>query len=227
LTEFLVALAAFLLLHIVPALPGIRARLIGAVGRGVYLAAYSTVSLVLLAWMIHAALKLEFTPLWSSASWQAWFTLILTPIGLFLLLAGLMSANPASISMARDGSPGAITAITRHPVLWGFVFWSASHIVPNGDLRSLLLFGILLLFALLGIPMSERRARKRLGADWPNLSRTTSVVPFVAIAGGRTRLRVDRPMGLALLITAAVTAWLLTGGHVMLFGADPLALAGW
>jgi hypothetical protein len=34
-------------------------------------------------------------------------------------------------------------------------------------------------------------------------------------------------MGLALLITAAVTAWLLTGGHVMLFGADPLALAGW
>ena len=33
-------------------------------------------------------------------------------------------------------------------MLWGFVFWSASHIVPNGDLRSLLLFGILLLFAL-------------------------------------------------------------------------------
>jgi uncharacterized membrane protein len=36
---------------------------------------------------------------------------------------------------------------------------------------------------------------------------------------------VDGSIIIGLLTSAALTAWLLLGGHTLLFGADPLALA--
>ena len=224
-TQFLLALALFLALHMVPAIPVLRARLVGAMGRRLYLAVYSLASLLTLGWLFHAALRLDFVPLWDPAPWQAWIPLVLTPIGLVLLVAGLASPNPASITLRRPGrKAGAVTTITRHPVLWGFALWAGSHLVPNGDLRSLLLFGALLAFALLGMITTDRRARRRLGAQWQDIARTTSVVPFVALLRGRTKPGFDRPLALAILASAAATALLLLGGHAALFGADPLAM---
>ena len=223
---FLVALALFLLAHVIPAIPGLRARLVERLGRRRYVAIYSIISTVLLAFLVYATLRMDYVPLWDTAPWQAWVTIILTPIGFFLLFAGLISPNPMSISVRRgDLAPGAIVGITRHPVLWGFILWSGSHLVPNGDLRTVLLFGALFLFALLGIPLSERRAKKRLGADWPGIASATSIVPLVAILQGRARLKSDIGIVLGLAVTIVLTAWLLVGGHVALFGADPLALA--
>ena len=210
----------------VPAIPALRAKLVAAMGRRAYLVLYSLVSLLTLAWLFHAALQLNFVPLWDPAPWQAWFPLILTPLALVLLLAGLTSPNPASITLRKpDLRPGAITTVTRHPVLWGFALWAGSHLVPNGDLRSLLLFGALLAFALLGMLITDRRSRRRLGTQWVEVDRTTSVLPFAAALAGRTRLRFDRPLALGILISAALTAWLLLGGHAALFGADPLTMA--
>ena len=224
-TQFLLALALFLALHMVPAIPALRARLVAAMGRRAYLVVYSLVSLLMLAWLFHAALQLDFVPLWDPEPWQAWFPLVLMPLALALLLAGLMSPNPASITLRKpDLRPGAITTVTRHPVLWGFALWAGSHLVPNGDLRSLLLFGALLAFALLGMVITDRRARRRLGAQWAEVERTTSVLPFAAALAGRTRLRLDAALVMALLIGSTLTAWLLLGGHAVLFGADPLAM---
>jgi uncharacterized membrane protein len=224
--QLFLALVVFVALHSVPALPALRARLIGLLGRRLYLIAYSLVSLASLAWVFYAALRVDYIPLWDPAPWQAWVTLVLTPIGLFLLLAGLFTPNPLSISVRRaDTAPGGIVAVTRHPELWGFMLWAASHVVPNGDVRSLVLFGALLLFALAGIPLTDRRARKRLGDDWPALAARTSILPFAAIISRRAHFRLDGPMLAALLLTALIAAWFLTGGHALLFGADPLALA--
>lgn len=225
-TQFLIALALFLALHMVPAIPPLRARLIGAMGRRLYLVVYSLASLLALGWLFHAALQLDFVPLWDPAPWQAWAPLVLTPIGLVFLLAGLISPNPASITLRKpELKPGAITAITRHPVLWGFALWAGSHLVPNGDLRSLLLFGALFVFAMLGMIITDRRARRRMAEHWADIARTTSILPFGAILAGRARLRLDWPLAVAILASAAITAWLLLGGHALLFGADPLAMA--
>ena len=225
-TQFLAALALFLVLHMVPAIPALRTRLVGAVGRRTYLLVYSLLSLVTLAWLFHAALQLDFVPLWDPAPWQAWLPLVLTPIGLVLLLAGLASPNPASVTLRRpDREPGAITAITRHPVLWGFALWAGSHMVPNGDLRSLLLFGALLAFALLGMAMTDRRARRHMGEHWPDVARASPILPFHAVLTGRARLRLDWPLAGAIVVALAISAWLLFGGHAVLFSADPLAMA--
>lgn len=226
-SQFLAAFLLFLLLHMVPAIPALRARLIAAIGRRAYLAAYSLASIVALAWLFHATLQLDFTPLWDPAPWQAWVPMVLTPLGFVFLLAGLLSPNPASISLRRPGLPaGAIITITRHPVLWGFALWAGSHLLPNGDLRSLLLFSSLLAFALLGMVMGDRRSRRALGENWPKIARITSVIPFAAVLAGRTRLRLDAPLLSSMLLAAALTAGLLLGGHAALFGADPLVMAG-
>lgn len=225
-TQFLLALALFLALHMVPAIPALRARLVAAVGRRAYLIAYSLVSLLTLAWLFHAALRLDFVPLWDPAPWQAWFPLILTPIALVLLLAGLVSPNPASITLRKpDLRPGAVTTITRHPVLWGFALWAGSHLVPNGDLRSLLLFGALFAFALLGMAITDRRSRRRLGEQWPEIAHSTSILPFGAVLAGRATLRFDLALAIAILVSVALTVSLLLGGHAVVFGADPLAMA--
>lgn len=223
--QFIAALTVFLALHIIPAIPGIRAKLIAATGRRVYLIAYSLVSILALLWLFHAALQLDFVALWDPAPWQAWVTITLTPIGVFFLIAGLLSPNPASISLRQpDLAPGAITTITRHPVLWGFALWSGSHLVPNGDLRSLLLFGALTAFAVLGMIVTDRRARRRLGSQWTAIADSTSVLPFAALVTARTQLRLDLPVATSVLITALLTAWMLMGGHAALFGVDPLTM---
>ena len=224
-SQFIAALLTFLALHIIPAIPGLRARLVGAIGRRAYLVIYSLISLLALAWLFHATLKLDFIELWAPAAWQAWLPVLLTPVGLFFLLAGLFSPNPISISLRQpDLAPGAITTITRHPVLWGFALWAGSHLVPNGDLRSLLLFGVLLAFAVLGMFTTDRRAQRRLAAQWTSIAESTSMLPFEALVAGRTHWRVDRPMVAALVVSALLTGWLLLGGHAMMFGADPLTM---
>lgn len=213
-------------MHSIPAIPAIRQRLVAGLGRRLYLALYSLASLAALAWVFHAALQLDYVELWPPSAWQAWFPLILSPVAFFLLFSGLISPNPVSISFRRgDKAPGAVVSITRHPVLWGFLLWATGHVVANGDLRSLLLFGTFALFALFGMLMTERRHRKREPDRFGALARTTSIIPFAAITQGRARLRLDPPMLIALFVSAALTAWLLLGGHAALFGADPLAMA--
>jgi uncharacterized membrane protein len=118
-----------------------------------------------------------------------------------------------------------VVSITRHPVLWGFLLWAFSHVIANGDLRSLLLFGTFALFAIFGMITTERRLQRKKPEILAALSGTTSILPFLAIAQRRTHLRFDQQMLIALLATAALTAVLLLGGHAALFGADPLAMA--
>lgn len=220
-TQLLAALAAFVALHSVPALPALRARLIARLGRGPYLAFYSLASLLSLAWVFHAALAMDTVLLWGTAPWQGHLTLVAAPLGLFLVIAGLISPNPASITLRRGARPGAIVAVSRHPVLWGFLAWALGHLAPNGDLGSLVLFGGLALFSAAGLAVLDRRARRRLGSDWPGFAAATSVLPFAAALGGRTRLSLDRPLLLAAALTALATWALLAGGHAALFGADP------
>ena len=110
-------------------------------------------------------------------------------------------------------------------MLWGFGLWAGGHMVPNGDLRALVLFGSLALFAVAGTAIVERRSQRKLGDAWGRLSARTSIMPFAAIVSGRARFSVDGVMVAAALCTALATLWLLAGGHAALFGADPLLLA--
>jgi uncharacterized membrane protein len=223
---FLAAFALFVLLHSLPAVPTIRSGIILHVGRPFYFVCYSLASTLALVWLFSAALALDYIPLWELRPWHAAITFVLAPLGGFLVIAGLLSPNPLSISIRSSGVPGAITRISRHPVLWGFAMWAIGHIAANGDLRSLLLFGGFALFALGAIPVAERRAKRRLGENWAILSAGTSVWPLAGCFEDHPP-SLDRDLLVALVGSAALVGWLLfAGGHSMLFGADPVAIFG-
>ena len=225
--EFLAALVVFVLAHAVPARPVLRGRLVDALGRRTYLALYSALSLALLAWLISAAIRAPEIVLWQQARWQAVLALISVPLALLLIFAGLIKPNPLSVSLSTDGydpaRPG-LLAITRHPVLWGFSLWGGAHIAVNGGLVGIILFGALTFYALFGtIALDRRKARTMGEAEWRRLAAHTANVPFIAILKGDARPGIDPPLLAGIAASAIVSAALLAGGHLWLFGADPLA----
>jgi uncharacterized membrane protein len=222
--DFLLALAAFLAAHVLPARLGWRDRIAERIGERSYQLGYSLLSVVLLAWLIKAALAAPVVPLWPGALWQYHLALGLMVPACILLVAAAFSPNPLSISFHASGYdrayPG-IVGVTRHPLLWGFALWSIAHLVANGDLVSLILFGGFGLFSFGGLVILDRRKRRQLGTHWPELAAATSVVPFVAWFRHPSA---RRWRGASLLIAlgggAGLYALLLTL-HPLVIGPDP------
>ncbi|MCT4332150.1 NnrU family protein [Paracoccus sp. YLB-12] len=57
---------------------------------------------------------------------------------------------------AASGMKTRVTAMTRHPQLIGFSLWAFAHLLVNGDLPSLILFGGLLVWAQVEILLINR-----------------------------------------------------------------------
>ena len=171
------AMAAFLASHAIPASPRLRRRMIDGLGERPYLAAYSLLSLAmlrLLAWAYHTA---PVVPLWTQPPWLRWLAVAVMPVACLLVVAGATTPNPFSVGPGGRGydpaHPG-ILRLTRHPLVWGLALWAGIHTLLNGDAASLLLFGPLLLLALLGPAMLDRKRRRELGPAWPALTAATS-----------------------------------------------------
>jgi len=225
-TEFIVAIGAFLLAHVIPPMPPVRRFLVGLVGRRAYLLSYSFLSLVLIGWIIVAARRAPYVGLWPREPWQALVPVTVMPLAAWLTIAGFAEPNPLSISIrsSAEAALGAAARITRHPVLWGFLLWAASHIPPNGDVVSVILFGFISCLAIAGFFILDRRLRRRMGPDqWRQLSRATSIVPFAVMTAGRAQIRSWRPLILAAVAAIAFYAWFILQGHQLLIGIDPLA----
>ncbi len=225
--NFWLALAVFIGSHVVAAVPGLRRTLIARWSEHGFLLAYSSMSLGLFVWLIAAAIHSPTTPLWAPSSGAYLVPLILMPIAAVLLGASLFAPNPLSIAFVPGTldteRPGAV-AITRHPTLWGLGLWGLSHVPPNGDTVMVTLFGGLGFFAFVGMAIVERKKRSALGADWARLAAGTSYLPFVALLTGRAHWRARTSTYVGAAIGAAAAAFLLLGGHLLLFNRDPLAL---
>lgn len=167
-TGFLIALFVFMALHILPAATGLRAPLISILGRPLYVALYSIISLLALVWLILAALEAPYVALWPTSRATALVPLIAMFPACLLFAAAATRPNPLSVSFVDGGidpdGPG-ILALVRHPVLWSFFLWSFSHAIANGDVVTLIMFGGFALFSLAGMRLLERRAQRRMTPD--------------------------------------------------------------
>lgn len=189
--EFLVALTVFLAAHSIPARPAIRSRLVAALGERTYLVLYSLLSIALLAWLISAAVRAPTIALWPASLGAYHLALALMLPASWLLIGGLFTPNPLSVSLNRNSfdpaRPG-IVGLTRHPVLWGFATWAAVHVIANGDLVSLILFGGFLAFSLAGMKLLDRRRKRQLGeGEWSVVrSRRWTGAQLLTTFGGGT-----------------------------------------
>jgi uncharacterized membrane protein len=191
--DLIAASAVFLFIHFAISGTRLRDRLIGALGEGPYRGAFSLASLAGLAWMIYAYDRAPYRALWGlllAFRPGAW---VLVFIAFLFVVIGLATPSPTSAGMESKLAAGAGTArgvlrITRHPFLWGVALWALAHLIVNGDVASLILFGSLLLLALGGPLSIDAKRRRRFGEQWAAFAGATSEVPFAAILAGRNRL---------------------------------------
>lgn len=225
--EFLLALTLFVAAHVLPARLGLRPRAVAAIGERSYLILYSAVSLALLAWLVAAATGAPIVPLWPTSLFFYHVALALMLPASMLLVGGMIAPNPLSISFGAGGydpeRPG-LAGVTRHPLLWGFALWAVTHILANGELVPLIMFGFFALMAFGGMAILDRRKRRQLGARWTELAASTSVLPFAAWTRNR-RARRWRAAELAVTLFGGVAFYLLLLWlHPHLIGPDPAAL---
>jgi uncharacterized membrane protein len=126
----ILGLVLFLGIHTLPAQRDRRAHLIGAMGEGGYKIGYALVSLVGLALII-----------WGFAHYRetGWIDVWYPPKALKHITVALML--PAVILVAASYIRGRIYTTVKHPMLAGTKLWAAAHLLANGDLGSIILFG--------------------------------------------------------------------------------------
>jgi uncharacterized membrane protein len=217
--EFILAYAVFFLSHSLPVRPPLRPVLEARLGSTGFTLAYSALSLGVLAWLIAAAGRAPFVPLWGWAPWQAHVPLVVMAAVCVILALSIARPNPFSFGGMRNvrfdpARPG-IVRWSRHPLLLALALWAAAHLVPNGDLAHVILFGTFAAFALLGGRLIDRRKRRELGPDWPRLRAAVAGAPRVPRpASGDTVLRLAAAVALY-----AALLW----AHPYLFGVSPLS----
>jgi uncharacterized membrane protein len=145
LAVMILGLLLFLGAHAVTTQRKLRARLVGAAGEGGYKIGYSLVSLIGLVLIV-----------WGFAHYRAAGMLqVWTPPTAFKHITEALML-PAVILVVASYIRGRIYTVLKHPMLAGIKLWAAAHLLANGDLGSIILFG-----SFLGWAVFDRISLKR------------------------------------------------------------------
>ncbi|MBA1157201.1 NnrU family protein [Microvirga mediterraneensis] len=145
-TLLIVGLVIFLGMHSFSMARARRAALIGRIGEGPYKGLYSIMSLlgiVLIAIGFGQYRANGYIPVWDPPVWTRHLALLLVWLAFICLAAAYL--------------PGRIKARLKHPMLAGVKIWALAHLLANGDLGSILLFGSILGWAVLARISAKRR----------------------------------------------------------------------
>ena len=130
----IIGLVIFMGVHVLTSVRASRARVIAVLGEGAYKGIYSLLSLAGFALIVFGASRAPAIRLWDPPNWGHYATIWFMPLALVLVFAAYI--------------PGNIKRITAHPMLWGVALWALLHLLANGDLAGLLLFGSFGLYAI-------------------------------------------------------------------------------
>lgn len=209
--ELAAAIAAFIVSHMLPAARPLRTVLIARLGKRFYLALYSVTSIAVLTWVGIAYARADYIEVWAVQPWMTWVPLLVMPLACVLLVATFLLPNPLSISARRAGfdpvRPG-LTGLVRHPLMVALTLWAVSHMVANGDVASLVMFGLFAVLGGIGPRSIDARKRLQLGEEeWRRLN-----------AGrGGFGLRDGLAVALGLVLYAG-----LLWAHPLFIGVSPL-----
>ena len=134
-TLLILGIAIFLGVHLIPALPEIREQLIARFGRNLYrglFSGFAALGFVLIVWGFARA---PFLQVWSPPSWTRYIAMVLMLPVFVLLIAAYL--------------PGRIKKTVKHPFLIAIKTWALAHLIANGDLASIILFGSFLAYAVI------------------------------------------------------------------------------
>ena len=216
--NLIAAAAFFVLIHLLISGTRLRDALVGRMGPGPYIGMFVVLSWIGIIWLgwgfATARQEASNEVFWGLSEGTRHAQLAIQLLAVLLIVPGLTTPNPTSVrqegALQRPDVVKGMLRITRHPFLWGMAVWAAGHLLVNGDIASLILFGSLLALALFGTASIDAKRRRALGATYDAFVAQTSNVPFLAIAQGRQRLSLGEigwwRIGLAVAIWAIV-AW--------------------
>ncbi len=125
-----------------------RTRTIARIGAQPWKAAYSVVSLlgfVLIVWGFSLA-RVAPVQVWSPPAGMRHLAWLLTLVAFVLLVAAYVPGN-------------SIKAWVHHPMVLAVKAWALAHLLANGNLAHVLLFGTFLVWAVLNFSAARRRDR--------------------------------------------------------------------
>lgn len=115
----------------------------------------------------------EFVPLWTPPA-------LFTPLNNLLMLVAFYTY----LTTATRTGVVWLTGHLRHPQLTGFKIWCLAHLLVNGDLASLMLFGGLLAWAVVEVVLINRQS----GSGGGDIARDTAPIKsravHLALVGG-------------------------------------------
>ncbi len=168
------------------AVPALRDDLIAKRGEGLWKGGYSLVSLVGLVLIVWGyGLARPALTIWEPPTFMAHINILLMWPALVLLIASQVPA-------------GRIKQAVKHPMILSVKIWAFGHLLANGDLASMLLFGSFLIWGVFNRISVKRRGNPDFGA----VSVRNDVI--------------------ALVVGTALYLWLLLQGHAWLFGVPVL-----
>lgn len=163
------------------------ARLGAGPWKGIY-AATSLVGFALIVWGFGLA-RAEPIVIWSPPVWTRHLAMLLMLLSMILLVAAYIPGNR-------------LKAKIGHPMLAATKTWAVAHLLANGNLADVLLFGAFLAWSIAGFVSSRRRDRAA-GISYPSVG-------------------IGRDL-LTLALGIGVWAVLVFYAHLRLFGVNPLA----
>jgi uncharacterized membrane protein len=140
-------LVLFLIVHLIPQQQMLRRDLMKRYGAGSYRGVISALSLLALTLVVWGKADAAFTPVWYPPPVFRHITFAAMPVALALLCASFIHCN--------------IRRFVLHPMLSAVSLWALAHLLSNGDLASIILFGFFLLFSVYKQWLLRRR--------WPDL----------------------------------------------------------
>ncbi len=188
-----IGLALFFSPHLIPTQPHIRHALVDRWGLNIYKGAFSVASLIGLGLIIVAFSEVRYL----SSNIQLWNPPVWTRHLAFLIML------PAMVLLVAAYVPSRLRTAAKHPMLVAIKLWALGHLLANGDLAAVLLFGSFLAYAVFDRISLKRRS---VGPP-PNLSNGITNDVLVVVLG------------------VVLFVFMLTIGHARLIGV-PL-LPGW
>ncbi|MCR8828203.1 NnrU family protein [Pseudosulfitobacter koreensis] len=195
--------AAFFATHSIPLRPAFKSPLVAWLGRRWFGVIYSLLSLIMLALLIHAAGRAPYVQLWPVAEWQ--YRVVQGGMLVVCLLLAMAVGRPNPFSFGgwenarfEPSRPG-IVRLSRHPLLLALALWAGLHLLPNGNLSHVILFGCLATFALAGQSLIDRRKRRELGdVVWQDMHNEVARASLLGAPLSRTSTALRIAAGVAL-----------------------------
>ena len=170
----------------------LRTQAVARLGEGPWKGLYSLLSLIGFALIIwgFASARWEAPIVWAPPIWTRHITILLMLFSLILLAAyGFKKSH--------------IAVAVHHPMVWGVAIWAFAHLMANGSVADILLFGAFLVWAIADLASAYGRdARNGVAYPAPNWRATIGAVVVGVVLWGA----------------------LIGGLHRWLFGVSPLAM---